>query len=143
MKNKKFYISVQDHIVRFCKPAFYDAVKKEVSLDVWKLRDTESSLSCSWFEFCNSLKKIKEDFYLSFYKKKELTKGAFPVQCVKDILAIGCKHNLCNITLKHEGSQSNPAHSGIYNTSNDTDFLTDMAFETNRILQKQNDEDYN
>lgn len=143
MKNKNICISEKDHIIRYCKPRLYDAVKKEASLDVWKLEKDESYLSCLWFESCNSLKKIKEDFYLSFYHKSGLTKGAFPVQCIEDILEIGCKHDLRNIILKYEGSLSNPAHSGIYNTSNDTDFLTDMIFETNRILKKQNDEDYN
>lgn len=114
-----------DHIVRYCKPRYYDKSKREIiSYEAFKLREGEKYLSCFWKEYYknNPLERIYEEaLNNNLTPSKE---GGFSVLLVEKIKKTGKRHELFSIKIKHKGFMR--SYSGIYNTTNEYKFLRDM-----------------
>lgn len=121
------------NIIRFLKTHLYcDGMT--VSPDFWKLKKDEEYLSCLWYEYANKeIEKIKEDIKKLIKGKIE---GYLPIQKIKAIQKIANDNKLMNVFVQYQG-HNKTSHSGIYNTSNDNLFLSEMAMETSKIIQKQ------
>ena len=122
-------------IVRFLKTHLYfDGMM--VSVDFWKLKSNEEYLSCMWYEYRNKdTGKIKND--IKKLLKGRLEGGYLPIQCIEDIQGIAKKHGLMGVHARFQGNKTKTAHAGLYNTSNDNLFLSEMAMETSRIIKQQ------
>lgn len=129
-----YKISDSHSIIRFLKTHLYcDGMI--VSPDFWKLKSNEDYLSCMWYEYRNKdINKIKNDI-------KKILKGQLdgylPIQYIKDIQEIAQKHGLITVHAQFQGEKTKTSHSGLYNTSNDYLFLSEMAMETSRIIKQQ------
>ena len=118
-----------DHIIRYCKPRFYD--NGLISPDLWKLREKEEYISCFWFEFRGSLDEIKKDISQRLHPHR----GAVYPKLQISVIAAAANHcELPPVEAIHEDADKT-AYSRLCNTTNCKKFLARLAAETEKALE--------